>query len=205
MPVARNKYPEEAVEKILDVAERPFMERGNEHTTMADIVESLGGLTKVAVYHHFKKKDKIFEAVFERATRGVVARARQFLPLSHTGKIYTVWGILNTQAPTAPSTDCTRPFAFAARVSGPTRPTVFHLRQNECTYICVYIPGLGICFSPRRYTATYLPTYTPTELHAVAQLNRKSALQRRSQAKRFVIIQNPKQPNREDCQLRQPV
>ena len=34
VPVARNKYPEEAVEKILDVAERPFVERGNERTTM---------------------------------------------------------------------------------------------------------------------------------------------------------------------------
>ena len=34
VPVARNKYPEEAVEKILDVAERPFVERGYEHTAM---------------------------------------------------------------------------------------------------------------------------------------------------------------------------
>lgn len=34
VPVARNKYPEETVEKILDVAERPFVEHGNEHTTM---------------------------------------------------------------------------------------------------------------------------------------------------------------------------
>lgn len=34
VPVARNKYPEEAVEKILDVAERLFVERGYEHTTM---------------------------------------------------------------------------------------------------------------------------------------------------------------------------
>lgn len=33
-PVARNKYPEEAVEKILDVAERLFVECGYEHTTM---------------------------------------------------------------------------------------------------------------------------------------------------------------------------
>ena len=32
-PVARNKYPEETVEKILDVAERLFVERGYEHTT----------------------------------------------------------------------------------------------------------------------------------------------------------------------------
>ena len=34
VPVARNNSPEETGEKILDVAERPFMERGNEHTTM---------------------------------------------------------------------------------------------------------------------------------------------------------------------------
>ena len=34
VPVARNKYPEEAVEKILDVAEWLFVERGYEHTTM---------------------------------------------------------------------------------------------------------------------------------------------------------------------------
>ena len=34
VPVARNKCPEEAVEKILDVAERLFVERGYEHTTM---------------------------------------------------------------------------------------------------------------------------------------------------------------------------
>ena len=33
-PVVRNKYPEETVEKILDVAERLFVERGYEHTTM---------------------------------------------------------------------------------------------------------------------------------------------------------------------------
>lgn len=32
--VARNKYPEETIEKILDVAERLFVECGYEHTTM---------------------------------------------------------------------------------------------------------------------------------------------------------------------------
>lgn len=34
VPVARNKYPEETVEKIFNVAERLFVERGYEHTTM---------------------------------------------------------------------------------------------------------------------------------------------------------------------------
>ena len=32
--VARNMYPEETVEKILDVAARLLVERGYEHTTM---------------------------------------------------------------------------------------------------------------------------------------------------------------------------
>ena len=32
--MARNKYLEEAVEKILDVAERLLVERGYEHTMM---------------------------------------------------------------------------------------------------------------------------------------------------------------------------
>ena len=34
VPVARNKYLEETVEKILDVAERLLVERGYEHITM---------------------------------------------------------------------------------------------------------------------------------------------------------------------------
>ncbi len=34
VPVARNKYPEETAEKILDVAERLFVGRGYEHTTI---------------------------------------------------------------------------------------------------------------------------------------------------------------------------
>ena len=34
VPVARSKYPEETVEKILDVAERLLVECGYEHTTM---------------------------------------------------------------------------------------------------------------------------------------------------------------------------
>lgn len=77
--MARNKYPEETVKRILDVAERLFMERGYEHATMADIVDGLGGLTKGAVYHHFKSKEDIFEAVFERANRPVHARADEIL------------------------------------------------------------------------------------------------------------------------------
>lgn len=71
--MARNKYPEETVKKILDAAEELFMTRGYEQTTMQDIVDRLGGLTKGAVYHHFKSKEDILMAVFERANRPMVA------------------------------------------------------------------------------------------------------------------------------------
>lgn len=61
--MARNKYPEETVEKILTAAKRLFLEKGYEHTTIQDIVDQLGGLTKGAVYHHFKSKEEIMDAV----------------------------------------------------------------------------------------------------------------------------------------------
>ena len=52
--MARNKYPEVTEERILDVAQRLFLEKGYENTTIQDIVDGLGGMTKGAVYHHFK-------------------------------------------------------------------------------------------------------------------------------------------------------
>lgn len=64
--MARNKYPEETVEKILTAAKRLFLEKGYEKTTIQDIVDQLGGLTKGAVYHHFKSKEEIMDAICEK-------------------------------------------------------------------------------------------------------------------------------------------
>ena len=64
--MARNKYPEVTEERILDVAQRLFLEKGYENTTIQDIVSELGGLTKGAVYHHFKSKEEIMDAVGDR-------------------------------------------------------------------------------------------------------------------------------------------
>ena len=54
---------EETVEKILTAAKRLFLEKGYERTTIQDIVDQLGGLTKGAVYHHFKSKEEIMDAL----------------------------------------------------------------------------------------------------------------------------------------------
>ena len=64
--MARNKHPEVTEERILDVAQQLFLEKGYENTTIQDIVDGLGGLTKGAVYHHFKSKEEIMDAVGDR-------------------------------------------------------------------------------------------------------------------------------------------
>ena len=64
--MSRNKYPEETVTLILDVAQKLFIEKGYEHTTLQDIIDNLGGLTKGAIYHHFKSKEDILKAVSNR-------------------------------------------------------------------------------------------------------------------------------------------
>lgn len=66
--MARNKHPEETVNRILDVAYRLFMEKGYEHTSIQDIIDGLGGLSKGAIYHHFKSKEDILIAVTDRMT-----------------------------------------------------------------------------------------------------------------------------------------
>lgn len=64
--MARNKYPEVTVEKILEVSQRLFLEKGYDNTTIQDIVNELGGLTKGAIYHHFKSKEDIMDALGDK-------------------------------------------------------------------------------------------------------------------------------------------
>ncbi len=60
--MARNKHPEQTVEQILAVAERLFIGRGYDKTTIQNIIDELG-LSKGAIYHHFKSKEEILEAI----------------------------------------------------------------------------------------------------------------------------------------------
>lgn len=61
--MARNKYPEETVNLILETATRLFVQKGYECTSIQDIINNLGGLSKGAIYHHFKSKEEILIAV----------------------------------------------------------------------------------------------------------------------------------------------
>ena len=63
--MARNKYPEETVKLILDVATHLFFEKGYDATSLQDIINETK-LSKGAIYHHFSSKEEIFEAIFHR-------------------------------------------------------------------------------------------------------------------------------------------
>lgn len=68
--MARNKYPEVTINRIMDTSLKLFMEKGYEQTTIQDIIEALGDLSKGEIYHHFKSKEDIMEAVAEKLYSG---------------------------------------------------------------------------------------------------------------------------------------
>ena len=92
--MARNKNPEETVNRILDTAYRLFLEKGYEHTSIQDIIDNLGGLSKGAIYHHFKSKEDILVAVTEKMTaesNRMLAVIRDRSDLSGKEKLKTIF------------------------------------------------------------------------------------------------------------------
>ena len=61
--MSRNKYPEKTEKLIISVAAKLFLEKGYENTSLNDIIKNLGGLTKGAIYSHFKSKEEIYQAI----------------------------------------------------------------------------------------------------------------------------------------------
>ncbi|MFJ7664185.1 TetR/AcrR family transcriptional regulator [Lysinibacillus sp. NPDC097162] len=63
--MARNKHPEKTVQQILSISYRLFLEKGYEQTTIQDIINELG-MSKGAIYHHFKSKEEILHAIGDK-------------------------------------------------------------------------------------------------------------------------------------------
>lgn len=92
--MARNKHPEETINLISDVAYRLFIEKGYEHTSIQDIINQLGGLSKGAIYHHFKSKEDILIAVTDRITaqsNQLLANIRDRTDLNGLEKLKTIF------------------------------------------------------------------------------------------------------------------
>ena len=91
--MARNKYPEETVKLILDVATRLFFEKGYDATSLQDIINETN-LSKGAIYHHFSSKEEIFEAIFHRIgeeNTTALAKVRDNPSLNGLEKLRTIF------------------------------------------------------------------------------------------------------------------
>jgi AcrR family transcriptional regulator len=62
--------------KVIEAALRLFGEAGFDTVTVDDIAAT-AGVAKGAVYHHFKSKEALFEAVFERASADLAGQIRR--------------------------------------------------------------------------------------------------------------------------------
>ena len=93
--MGRNKYPEVTVQKILDTAERLFIEKGYDHASLQDIIRATG-LSKGAIYHHFASKEDIFFAVCDRIGRRngqVLSKVRDDPELNGLEKLRTMFKV----------------------------------------------------------------------------------------------------------------
>lgn len=96
--MSRNKYPEETVARILDVSMGLFLEKGYERTTIQDIVDNLDGLTKGAIYHHFKSKEEILDAALDRADAAAFRRYDEIIADSAMTGIEKLQAMLDLSA-----------------------------------------------------------------------------------------------------------
>jgi AcrR family transcriptional regulator len=60
--------------ELIDTAQRLFLAKGYERTTINDVIEATG-LSKGAFYHHFAAKEDLLEAIVERFSHQALASA----------------------------------------------------------------------------------------------------------------------------------
>ena len=72
------KVPEERKQELIDTAERLFLEKGYEQTTVADIVREIE-VAQGTFYYYFSSKEKILEAIIEKDITVLEEDVRQIL------------------------------------------------------------------------------------------------------------------------------
>lgn len=66
--MARHNHPEQTIERIVEASAKLFIEKGYDQTSIQDILDTLK-LSKGGLYHHFKSKDEILEAVLHKRSQ----------------------------------------------------------------------------------------------------------------------------------------
>ncbi len=76
------KRPKERKKEIVDTAEKLFMEKGYENTSVMDIVENIG-VAKGLFYYYFESKKDIIEEIVNRMLVTYEKEAKKFVEDSH--------------------------------------------------------------------------------------------------------------------------
>ena len=70
--MARNRNSHETRKKILEVSKNLFLEKGFDNTSIQDIIDGLGGLTKGVIYHHFESKYDILQMIISENNQEIL-------------------------------------------------------------------------------------------------------------------------------------
>lgn len=93
--VAQQQRSDVTREKLLSAFRASFLERGFEQTTVQSVL-NITGLSKGALYHHFRSKSEIIEALYEHESRSAIAEvvtqpATERSPLARLKSVYLQW------------------------------------------------------------------------------------------------------------------
>ena len=70
--MARNRNSHETRKKILEVSKDLFLKKGFDNTSIQDIINGLGGLTKGVIYHHFESKQEILQSIIKENNQEIL-------------------------------------------------------------------------------------------------------------------------------------
>ena len=70
--MVRNRNPHETRKKILEVSKDLFLKKGFDNTSIQDIINGLGGLTKGVIYHHFESKQEILQSIIKENNQEIL-------------------------------------------------------------------------------------------------------------------------------------
>ena len=70
--MARNRNSHETRKKILEVSKDLFLKKGFDNTSIQDIINGLGGLTKGVIYHHFESKQEILQSIIRENNQEIL-------------------------------------------------------------------------------------------------------------------------------------
>ena len=70
--MVRSRNSHETRKKILEVSKDLFLKKGFDNTSIQDIINGLGGLTKGVIYHHFESKQEILQSIIRENNQEIL-------------------------------------------------------------------------------------------------------------------------------------